>query len=162
MRWPCINILKKIVSTGFYLYFKPHREEDNWWGEGVVFSRSLLEQEPIAETLSVRGWRIKKRILAGKVELLSIQYASCMAGIFNVMTVEPVFNFFSIHGFSNSLWILMDDDLLQIGSMSKSISYKSQVTRSGFYCFKEDIKFLRIGSCSSYFILRCNYHIAIV
>jgi len=55
-----------------------------------------------------------------------------------------------------------DDDLLQAGSMSKSMSYKSQVTRSGFYCFREDIKFLQIGSYSSYFILGSNYHIAIV
>jgi len=43
-----------------------------------------------------------ERILAGKVELNSIQYAPCKVFIFDVMTVNPAFNFFSIPGSSNS------------------------------------------------------------
>ncbi|MCS4227558.1 hypothetical protein [Sphingobacterium sp. BIGb0165] len=43
-----------------------------------------------------------ERILAGKVELNSIQYAPCKIFIFDVMTVNPAFNFFAIPGSSNS------------------------------------------------------------
>ncbi|WP_343564430.1 hypothetical protein [Sphingobacterium sp.] len=43
-----------------------------------------------------------ERILAGKVELNSIQYAPCEALIFDVMTVNPTFNFFAIPGTSNN------------------------------------------------------------
>jgi len=43
-----------------------------------------------------------ERLLTGKVELNSIQYAPCKALIFDVMTVNPAFNFFSIPGTSNN------------------------------------------------------------
>ncbi|ULT22707.1 hypothetical protein KUH03_25670 [Sphingobacterium sp. E70] len=43
-----------------------------------------------------------ERILAGKVELNSIQYVPCEALIFDVMTVNPAFNFFAIPGTSNN------------------------------------------------------------
>jgi len=43
-----------------------------------------------------------ERILAGKVELNSIQYVPCEALIFDVMTVNPAFNFFAIPGSSNN------------------------------------------------------------
>lgn len=43
-----------------------------------------------------------ERILSGKVELNSIQYAPCKALIFDVMTVNPAFKFFSLPGSSTN------------------------------------------------------------